>query len=48
MFGLHASLSLSDDTLKKVSENLNGAPIHIHIAESLEDEEESIKNYGKE
>ncbi|AEX86091.1 cytosine deaminase-like metal-dependent hydrolase [Marinitoga piezophila KA3] len=47
MFGLHASLSLSNETLKKVSENLNGAPIHIHVAESLEDEEDSIKKYGK-
>lgn len=47
MFGLHASLSLSNETLKKVSENLNGAPIHIHVAESLEDEEDSIRKYGK-
>lgn len=47
MFGLHASLSLSNETLKKVSENLNGLPIHIHVAESLEDEEDSIKKYGK-
>ncbi|NUU99872.1 amidohydrolase [Marinitoga sp. 1154] len=47
MFGLHASLSLSNETLKKVSENLNGAPIHIHVAESIEDEEDSINKYGK-
>ncbi|MBM7560422.1 amidohydrolase family protein [Marinitoga litoralis] len=47
MFGLHASLSLSDETLKKVSENLNDLPIHIHVAESLEDEEESIAKYDK-
>ncbi|KAF2955117.1 amidohydrolase family protein [Marinitoga sp. 38H-ov] len=47
MFGLHASLSLSNETLKKVSEFLNEAPIHIHVAESLEDEKDSINKYGK-
>jgi putative selenium metabolism protein SsnA len=46
MFGLHASLSLSDETLKKVAEVLNGEPIHIHVAESAEDEEDSLKKSG--
>jgi cytosine/adenosine deaminase-related metal-dependent hydrolase len=45
MFGLHASLSLSDETLEKISRVLNGAPIHVHVAESLEDEEDSISKY---
>ena len=45
MFGLHASLSLSDETLDKVSRVLKGAPIHVHVAESLEDEEDSISKY---
>jgi len=46
MFGLHASLSLSDETLKKVSEVLKGRPIHIHVAESYEDEQDSIEKSG--
>ena len=47
MFGMHASLSLSDETLKSVSKKLGNHPIHIHIAESLEEQQESIKLYGK-
>lgn len=45
MFGLHASMSLSEETLDKVSRVLKGAPIHVHVAESLEDEEDSISKY---
>ncbi len=47
LFGLHASFTLSDDTLEKVSENLNNAGIHIHVAESIKDEEDSMKKYNK-
>ncbi|XMB72126.1 amidohydrolase family protein [Mycoplasmatota bacterium WC30] len=47
LFGLHASFTLSDDTLKKVSERLNNAGIHIHVAESIKDEEDSMKKYNK-
>jgi len=46
-FGLHASFTLSDETLAKVKENLNNAGIHIHVAESIKDEEDSLKKYGK-
>jgi len=46
-FGLHASFTLSDKTLAKVKENLNNAGIHIHVAESIKDEEDSITKYGK-
>jgi cytosine/adenosine deaminase-related metal-dependent hydrolase len=45
MFGLHASLSLSDETLEKVSKVIGNAPIHVHVAESVEDEEDSIDKY---
>ena len=34
LFGMHASMSLSENTLKKVSRKLKGLPIHIHVAES--------------
>ena len=47
LFGLHASMSLSDETLAKVSASLNGAPIHIHVAESQEDEDDAMNKYGK-
>ncbi len=46
MFGLHASLSLSDETLEKVSKVLSGKPVHIHVAESEEDEADSLEKYG--
>ena len=47
LFGMHASFTLSDETLKKVSENFNESGIHIHIAESVKDEEDSMNKYGK-
>jgi len=47
LFGLHASFTLSDNTLSKVSKSLSGAGIHIHVAESIKDEEDSMKKYGK-
>jgi len=43
-FGLHASLTLSDETLNKAR---NACPVdigmHIHVAEGLADEEDSLK-----
>jgi len=45
LFGLHASLSLSDNTLEKVSKLYKG-PIHIHAAESIDDVEDSLSKYG--
>jgi len=45
IFGLHASLSLSDDTLEKISKLYKG-PIHIHTAESIDDVEDSLSKYG--
>ena len=46
LFGMHASMSLSDETLKKVSRKLKDLPIHIHVAESEMDEEDSCAKYG--
>lgn len=46
LFGLHASLSLSDDTLMKVKEVIGDCPIHIHVAESEMDELECEKLHG--
>jgi len=46
LFGLHASLSLSNETLEKVSRVLMGRGIHIHVAESQMDEIECVNRYG--
>ena len=45
LFGMHASMTLSDKTLALVARQLNGAPIHIHVAESKMDEEDSRNKY---
>ena len=47
LFGLHASLSLSGETLAKIGKAIGDLPIHVHVAESLEDEEDSLAKYGK-
>ncbi len=48
MFGLHASFTLNDDTLEKVSDTGNslGAGFHIHCAEAISDEMDSLKRFG--
>lgn len=45
LFGMHASMSLSEETLKKVSRKIKDLPIHIHVAESDMDEEDSYAKY---
>ncbi len=45
LFGLHASMSLSEDTLIKVKKVLGDMPIHIHVAESVLDERDSKSKY---
>jgi len=47
MFGLHASMSLSDDTLIQVKRAIGSKPIHIHVAESKEDQDLCVAKYGK-
>jgi putative selenium metabolism protein SsnA len=47
LFGLHAAFSLSDQSLQKIADNLQQHPIHIHVAESIFDQEYSIKTYNK-
>ena len=46
LFGMHASMSLSNESYKAISKRINGLPIHIHVAESEMDEEESFNKYG--
>ncbi|MCS7070772.1 MAG: putative aminohydrolase SsnA [Anaerolinea sp.] len=45
-FGLHASLSLSDETLRKCR-SVHGGGFHIHVAEHEADEDDSLSKYGK-
>lgn len=49
MFGMHASFTLSDDSLKKCKEAMQGigAGYHIHIAEGIEDLKNSLRYSGK-
>ncbi|EHI97697.1 S-adenosylhomocysteine deaminase [Clostridium sp. DL-VIII] len=47
LFGMHACLTLSDEALKKIAKESEGMPIHIHVAESDEDNIDSIKKYNK-
>lgn len=48
-FGLHASLTLSDETLRKVAEASKELDVgfHIHVAEGTEDVFDSIRKSGK-
>ncbi len=47
-FGLHASLTLSDETLRACADALPpGAGFHIHVAEHEADEEDSLRRSGK-
>src|SRR5574338_1070510 len=48
MMGLHASFTLSDETLEKcvaIAKD-NGVGCHVHVAEDLADREDSIDKYG--
>lgn len=46
-FGVHASLTVAEDTLKIIREKLpEDMGIHIHVAEDLVDEEDSINKVG--
>ena len=46
MFGLHACLTLSDDSLRRIASKRDGIPIHSHLGESLEEELQSLNLYG--
>lgn len=47
MFGLHAALSIGDDTMEACRDAVpNGAGFHIHVAEHEADEYDSMQKYG--
>ncbi len=37
IIGLHASFTLTDEQLDEISSRIDGAPIHIHVAEAADD-----------
>lgn len=47
MFGMHASMTLSDESLERISWILGNMPIHIHVAESMDDVHDCYSKYGK-
>lgn len=49
MFGLHASFTLSNDTINKCRESIEGvdAGFHIHVAEGIDDLYNSLNRYNK-
>jgi len=49
LFGLHASFTVEDKTLKQVSEfgQNNNVGIHVHLAEDKSDNEISLEKFGK-
>lgn len=47
LFGLHASFTLSDETLKLVADRIpDGVGVHIHVAEGPEDEIRCVEEHG--
>lgn len=47
LFGMHASFTLSDESLQEISKVLGNSPIHIHVAESKYDQDHAIETFGK-
>lgn len=46
-FGLHAGLTVSDETLRKSQQTPAGSGYHIHVAEHQSDEFHSMNKHGK-
>jgi len=48
MMGMHASFTLSDSSIELCKKNTpDGIGYHIHVAEGMEDVNDSLKTYGK-
>lgn len=47
LFGMHASLSISEETMQKISKVIKNYPIHIHVAESVMDQDDSLNQYDE-
>lgn len=49
LFGLHASFTISNETMYKIKEAMEGVydGYHVHVAEGIEDQFDSLKKYGR-
>lgn len=47
LFGLHASFTLSDDTLMACKASAGDAGFHVHVAEGWDDVDDCLKRHGK-
>ena len=47
MIGLHASFTLSNDSLKQIAEKTENFPLHVHVAEGEIDGVQCQEKYGK-
>lgn len=49
LFGMHASFTLSNETMDKACAAMEGVydGYHVHIAEGIEDQYDSLKKYGR-
>lgn len=47
MIGLHASFTLSDESLKYIADTSEDFPIHVHVAEGEVDEIQAQEKHGK-
>ncbi|MBZ2174979.1 putative aminohydrolase SsnA [Schnuerera sp. xch1] len=49
LFGIHASFTISNETLYKIKEAMEGidAGYHIHVAEGIDDQYDSLEKYGR-
>lgn len=49
LFGLHASFTLSNETMYSIKEAMEGINdgYHVHVAEGIEDQYDSLKKYGR-
>ena len=47
LFGFHAALTLSEETLKKAARAQDGIPIHTHLGESVEEQYQSLNLCGR-
>lgn len=49
MFGLHASMTVSDQTMDRCLQAMAGenAGFHVHVSEGIEDVEDALSRYGK-
>ena len=46
LFGMHASCSISNETLELIKQFSEDIPLHVHVAEAKSDEDDSMNKYS--